>query len=81
MTSNLSIKMGLRWPPYAFTEQGVAMLSSILDSERAVAVNIAIMRAFVRLREAIASHKDLARLELPPWFKIRRFQSNRAMKS
>ena len=47
--------------PYAFTEQGVAMLSSVLNSERAVQVNIAIMRAFVKLREMIASHKDLAR--------------------
>jgi len=47
--------------PYAFTEQGVAMLSSVLKSERAVQVNIAIMRAFVKLREMIASHKDLAK--------------------
>ena len=45
----------------AFTEQGVAMLSSVLNSERAVQVNIAIMRAFVKLREMIASHKDLAK--------------------
>jgi DnaJ-domain-containing protein 1 len=47
--------------PYAFTEQGVAMLSSVLNSERAVQVNIAIMRAFVKLREMIVSHKDLAK--------------------
>ena len=47
--------------PYALTEQGVAMLSSVLNSERAVQVNIAIMRTFVKLREMIASHKDLAR--------------------
>jgi len=47
--------------PYAFTEQGVAMLSSVLTSERAVQVNIAIMRSFVRLREMSATHKDLAR--------------------
>jgi hypothetical protein len=53
--------MGIRRPPYAFTEQGVAMLSSVLNSERAIGVNIAIMRAFVRLREILASHKDLAR--------------------
>ena len=46
--------------PYAFTQEGVAMLSSVLHSERAVHVNIAIMRAFVRLREVLASHKDLA---------------------
>ena len=46
--------------PYAFTEQGVAMLSSILKSERAVQVNIAIMRAFVKLREILSTHKELA---------------------
>ena len=46
---------------FVFTEQGVAMLSSVLSSERAVQVNIAIMRAFVKLREMIASNKDLAR--------------------
>ena len=47
--------------PYAFTEQGVAMLSCVLRSRRAVQVNIAIMRAFVKLREMILSHKDLAK--------------------
>ena len=47
--------------PLAFTEQGVAMLSSVLRSPRAVQVNIEIMRAFVRLRELLATHKDLAR--------------------
>ena len=47
--------------PYAFTEQGVAMLSSVLHSKRAIQVNIAIMRAFVKLREMLAAHKDLAR--------------------
>jgi len=47
--------------PYAFTEQGVAMLSSVLHSDRAVHVNIEIMRAFVRLRQMLASHTDLAR--------------------
>jgi hypothetical protein len=51
---------GLRTAPYAFTEQGVAMLSSVLRSDRAVEVNIAIMRAFVRLRELLGSHKELA---------------------
>ena len=50
----------IKYLPYAFTEQGVAMLSSILRSKRAVQVNIEVMRAFVRLREMIASHKDLA---------------------
>ena len=48
-----------RATPYAFTEQGVAMLSSVLRSERAVQVNIAIMRVFVRLREMLATNKDL----------------------
>ncbi len=52
---------GTRYRPYAFTEQGVAMLSSVLNSDRAIEVNIAIMRAFVRLREILATHKDLAR--------------------
>ena len=52
---------GRRYPPYAFTEQGVAMLSSVLRSKRAIQVNIAIMDTFVRLRDAIASHKELAR--------------------
>lgn len=47
--------------PYAFTEQGVAMLSSVLNSKRAIMVNIEIMRAFVRLRQLLASHADLAR--------------------
>ena len=46
---------------YAFTEQGVAMLSTVLNSDRAIEVNIAIMRAFVRLREIMSTHKDLAR--------------------
>jgi len=50
-----------RAAPYAFTEQGVAMLSSVLRSKRAVRVNIEIMRAFVRLRRILASHKELAR--------------------
>jgi len=53
--------------PYAFTEQGVAMLSSVLNSDRAIDVNIQIMRAFVKLREMIASHKELAaKLEADP---------------
>jgi hypothetical protein len=50
-----------RAPPYAFTEQGVAMLSSVLNSERAVKVNIAIMRAFVKLRETLETNRQLAR--------------------
>ena len=52
---------GSRALPYAFTEQGVAMLSSVLNSPRAILVNIAIMRAFVKLREILASHQDLAK--------------------
>lgn len=52
---------GRRYAPYAFTEQGVAMLSSVLRSKRAVLVNIQIMRAFVKLREMLATHRDLAR--------------------
>lgn len=52
---------GRRYLPYVFTEQGVAMLSTVLNSERAIRVNIAIMRAFVRLRQILASHRDLAR--------------------
>jgi hypothetical protein len=49
-----------RAPPLAFTEQGVAMLSSALRSERAIQINVAIMRAFVKLREALSAHRDLA---------------------
>jgi len=51
---------GRRYMPYVFTEQGVAMLSSVLNSERAVQVNIAIMRVFVKLRELISTNKELA---------------------
>ncbi len=59
-TSNAT-RGGRRYLPHVFTELGVAMLSSVLKSERAVQINITIMRAFVRLRELIATHKDLAR--------------------
>lgn len=58
VTSN--IRGGRRTAPYAFTEEGVAMLSSILRSKRAIAVNVEIMRAFVRLRGIAAEHRDLA---------------------
>lgn len=51
---------GRRYLPYVFTEQGVAMLSGVLSSDRAVQVNIAIMRAFVRMRKTMASHGELA---------------------
>jgi hypothetical protein len=55
---------GRRYQPYVFTEQGVAMLSSVLGSERAIQVNIAIMRTFVRMRHLLATHQELAqRLE------------------
>ncbi len=59
----VTLKRGqnVKYLPYAFTEQGVAMLSSVLKSKRAVQVNIEIMRAFVKLREMIASNKDLAK--------------------
>lgn len=52
-------KMGLRKRPYAFTENGVAMLSSVLNSERAITVNIQIMRTFTKIREMLATHKKL----------------------
>ena len=52
---------GRRYTPYAFTEQGVAMLSSVLNSPRAITVNIAIMRAFVKLREVLTSNQELAK--------------------
>ncbi len=50
----------IKYRPYAFTEHGILMLSSVLQSQRAIQVNIEIMRAFVKLRELLASHKDLA---------------------
>jgi ORF6N domain len=52
---------GRRYTPYVFTEQGVAMLSSVLNSERAIAINIEIMRAFVKLRDLLSSNRELAR--------------------
>jgi uncharacterized protein Yka (UPF0111/DUF47 family) len=59
----VTLKRGvnIKYRPYAFTEQGVAMLSSVLRSPRAIAVNIEIMRAFVRLREMIVTNKELAK--------------------
>lgn len=58
----VTLKRGenIKYTPYAFTEQGVAMLSSVLNSKRAIQVNIAIMRAFVKLRQIISTHKELA---------------------
>lgn len=52
-------KMGLRKPPLAFTEQGVAMLSSVLNSDRAIMVNIAIIRVFTKMRELLSTHKEI----------------------
>jgi hypothetical protein len=62
-SQNVILKRGknVKYPPYAFTEEGVAMLSSVLNSDRAVHVNIAIMRAFVRLRETLETNRELAR--------------------
>lgn len=51
---------GRRYLPYVFTQEGVAMLSSVLNSKSAIRVNIQIMRAFVKLRELVLTHKDLA---------------------
>jgi phage regulator Rha-like protein len=61
-SQNVTLKRGLhsKYLPFAFTEQGVAMLSSVLSSDRAIEVNIAIMRAFVQLRKMIASNEELA---------------------
>lgn len=61
VTSIPSGRGGRRYEPYAFTEQGVAMLSSVLRSERAVRVNIEIMRAFVRMRRVLLEHAELSR--------------------
>lgn len=58
--SVISSKRGIKYQPLAFTEHGVAMLSSVLRSERAIQVNIMVVRAFVHLREMIAANKDLA---------------------
>ena len=59
--SNPSLKMGLRKRPYAFTEQGVAMLSSVLRSPQAVVVNIEIMRTFIRLRQALSTQTAMTK--------------------
>ena len=62
-SQNVTLKRGQhsKYLPFAFTEQGVAMLSSVPNTERAIDVNIEIMRAFVRLRQMLALHKDLER--------------------
>ncbi|MFT7614202.1 MAG: hypothetical protein ACI9J3_003184 [Parvicellaceae bacterium] len=59
VTSNSSDAMGLRYAPFAFTEQGVAQLSSVLNSEQAIKVNIQIIRLFTKMRELLLTHKDL----------------------
>ena len=68
-TSSSAAYGGRRYLPYAFTEHGVAMLSSVLHSERAVQMNILVVRAFIRMRDLLISHKDLAvrmtKLEAP----------------
>lgn len=58
----MTLKQGknVKYLPYAFTEHGVAMLSSVLNSERAIQVNILIMRAFTKIREILLTHKELA---------------------
>jgi len=61
VTSNSADKMGLRYPPYAFTEPGVAMLSSVLNSKRAIHVNIQIIRTFIKLRQMLLTHVELKR--------------------
>lgn len=60
-TSSTKTHGGRRYLPYAFTEHGVAMLSSVLNSDRAIQVNIAIMRAFLQVRAMLATHEDLRR--------------------
>ncbi len=60
-TAGRPVHGGRRYLPYVFTEQGVAMLSSVLNSQRAIMVNIEIMRAFVRLRQILSANADLAR--------------------
>jgi hypothetical protein len=58
--SNPGTKMGLRRPPYAFTEHGVVMLSSVLKSDRATQMNLFIVRVFIKMRDWLTNHKDLA---------------------
>jgi hypothetical protein len=60
VTSDSTAKMGLRRPPYAFTQEGVAMLSAVLRSNRAIQMSIGIIRAFVRMRQLIEHNKDIA---------------------
>lgn len=71
-TSNAD-KMGLRHPPYAFTEQGVAMLSSVLRSERAIQVNIRIIRVYTRMKSLLLDNKEL-------WLKMEKIEQALAKK-
>ncbi|HMF74982.1 MAG TPA: ORF6N domain-containing protein [Bryobacteraceae bacterium] len=69
-SQNVTLNRGRhrKYAPYAFTEQGIAMLSSVLSSERAILVNIAIIRTFVRLRQILATHEEISRrLEELSW--------------
>jgi hypothetical protein len=68
---------GRRTLPYAFTEQGVAMLATVLNSEQAVQMSIAIIRVFVKLREMIATHKDLRQLRQLQLRNFRNFATSR----
>ena len=68
-TSNSTDKMGLRHAPFCFSEQGVAMLSSVLNSQSAVEVNIRIIRVFSKLREMLSTHKDIL-------FKLEQMEKN-----
>lgn len=60
VTSNSAAKMGLRRPPFVFTQEGVAMLSGVLRSPKAVQMSIAIVRAFIRMRKMIAANREFA---------------------
>jgi phage regulator Rha-like protein len=68
IASSNSLKMGLRYKPFCFTEQGVAMLSSVLNSETAIEVNIQIIRVFTRMRQFLANHQELL-------FKMEQFEN------
>jgi len=59
IASSKSDRMGLRHPPFCFAEQGITMLSCVLNSERAIAVNIQVIRIFSKMKEALLSHKDI----------------------
>ena len=70
--SNSGAKMGLRRPPYAFTEHGVTMLASVLRSEKAVEISIYVVRAFIKIREMLATHKNL----IKEFEKMKKIQKN-----